>query len=188
LMLSFLMFLGMITSSFGFFPAPIGPKAPDYPSYSSSSITLPNSTSGSSQTSSSYDNEITQYRLDTKKYREEQKTFTQNKVIPYARNMFVGWVIVLIIIGIIGIILAKALSELVSGAYIFTGVWAAIFGPLGGVLWFANSLISGFAGKAEASFSVEPIFQAVGFTSIVGVIILTFLGILLFPKEKNVTI
>ena len=82
LMLSFLMFLGIVTCSFGFFPAPIGPKSPTYPSYSNTTSSLLNSMVGASQPSSSYDTEMTKYQTDMKTYQEEQKTFIQNKSFP----------------------------------------------------------------------------------------------------------
>lgn len=189
LTLSFMIFLGILSCSFGFFPAPVGPKAPTYPSYSNTSLI--GSLSGSSQATSptqtqlSYDQQMTQYQSDSKKYQEEQKIFIQGKIVPYAQGIFVSWILILIILGIIGILMARFLSELVGGAVVFTGVWSAILGPIGGMIWFMNSLVSSFAKQAEAEFSAQPIFQAVGISTIIGVIVLILLGTFLFPKIKT---
>lgn len=192
LTLSFMIFLGILSCSFGFFPAPVGPKAPAYPSYSSALPSPLSSLGGSYQTTAptqtqlSYDQQMTQYQSDLKKYQEEQKIFIQGKIIPYVQGMFISWILVLVLIGVIGILMVKYISELVGGALIFTGVWAAFVGPLGGTFWFINSLVSSFAKQVEAEFSVQPIFQAVGITTIVGAIILILLGAFLFPKIKIV--
>jgi ABC-type multidrug transport system fused ATPase/permease subunit len=168
----------VVTNTFGFFPAPEGPKAPEYPSSSS----LYNFGDDSTSRTSEYNARYQEYQKQQDQYQNEQKNFVQDKVVPYARNVFVVWVVLLIAFQVVGLTLTKYGSPLVGAAYAFSGVWAVIFGPIGGLLWFVNSLISSFSSRADQSFTVEPIFQGVGITTLIGVVVMTVLGILFYGQ------
>jgi len=174
LTLSLLIILTVITLTLGFFPAPAGPKTPEYPSYSSQSSSRYNS--------DEYKEKAQQYQEEMKKYQDEQENFVKDKVIPYARNVFVSWIVLLLVFQVIGLVLSKFGSALVGAAYAFSGVWAILFGPIGGITWFVTSLISSFSGRSEETFSVDPIFQAVGITCLIGVAVLTILGVIFYGK------
>lgn len=184
LTLSFFLVLLVITLTLGYFSAPKGPKAPKYPSSSSYM-----DSSSSSYDRNEYSKMYEQYKKERQKYEKEQKTFIQDKVVPYVRNVFVGWVVLFLLFQVIGLVLAKFGSALVGAAYSFSGLWAILFGPLSGLVWFVGSIVSGmvtsFGSEAESEFTVRPIFQAVGLTSLVGVIVLTALGVLLFGHIKT---
>ena len=183
LTLSLLLILMVGSITFGFFSAPEGPKRPQYPSYSSSS-----SFGSSSLSNSNSSANLKKYEEESKKYEEEQNNFVKDKVVPYTRNVVVAWLILLIAFEAIGIILTKFGSPLVGAGYAFSGVWAIFFGPIGGLIWFANSLVSQFSTQAEASYSVDPILQAVGIASLLGVVALTAMGILFYGKIKPAVI
>lgn len=184
-----MLFLAGVSVSFGFFSPPTGQKAPVYPEYPSSvtnsSLDLPQGSTEYKVASTKYSQDLENYKVAKKQYDQGQKGFVQNKIVPYARNMFIGWVFVLTLLAVVGLVLAKFASELVGAGFMFTGVWVAIVGPLGGLVWFANSLVSGLARQAEAEFSLDQLFQAIGLTTIIGVIILSIIGIVLFPKRKD---
>lgn len=186
LTLSLLLILMVGSITFGFFSAPEGPKRPKYPSYSSSSPF--GSSSLSNPRNSAYSTNLKKYEEESKKYEEEQKNFVKDKVVPYTRNVVVAWLILLIAFEAIGVVLTKFGSPLVGAGYAFSGVWAIFFGPIGGLIWFANSLVSSFSRQAEATFSIDPILQAVGVTSLIGVVALTALGIIFYGKIKPVVI
>src|SRR4030067_1787529 len=151
--LSFLLVLMIITLTFGFFPAPKGPEAPKYPSYSDYSYTT-SYTSTKKYDTSKYESEQKKYREDQAKYQTEQKNFVQDKVVPYTRNVFVAWVVLVLLFQIIGLFLAKFGSDFVGAAYSFSGLWAVIFGPLSGIIWAAASLVSSFSRGAEAEVTI----------------------------------
>jgi len=178
LSLSFLIVLTVVTLTFGFYSAPAGPKAPQYPSRS-----LLNSDADFD--SDSYAKQYDSYQKDQDRYEAEQKNFLNDKIVPYARNVFVIWIVLLLGFQVAGMVLSKYLSGLVGAAFSFSGVWAVVFGPLGGLLWFVNSLVSSFAGRAEEEFTVIPIFQAVGTASLIGVVVLTILGLVLYRKTRQ---
>ncbi len=186
LTLSLLLILMVGSITFGFFSAPEGPKAPTYPSLSNPSLF--GNSSITSSNSSAYSSSLKKYEEERKKYEEEQKNFVKDKVVPYTRNVVVAWLILLIAFEAIGVVLTKFGSPLVGAGYAFSGVWAIFFGPIGGLIWFANSLVSSFSRQAEATFSIDPILQAVGVVSLVGVVALTALGILFYGKIKPAVI
>lgn len=172
---SFLLVLMVVSMTFGFFPAPTGPKSPTYPT-------------SSSYSDPSYSQNLTQYDKQQKQYQESQKTFLQEKIVPYARNVFVSWIILLITFQIVGMVAGYWGSGLVGAGFSFSGVWAVIFGPLGGLLWFANSLVASLGRTADNQFSLEPIYQAIGLTSLVGVIVMSVLGVFLYGRVRQLLI
>jgi len=172
LTLSFLLVLMVVTLTFGYYSAPKGPKAPEYPAGSS--------------LSSTYQTEYDQYQKDRKKYEDQQEGFLQEKIVPYARNVFVIWIIFLLIFQVVGIVIARFGSALVGAGFSFSGFWAVVFGPLGGLLWFVNSLVSSFGRAAEQQFNPEPILQAIGITSLIGVVVISMLGTLFYGKIKDI--
>ncbi len=184
LTLSLLLILMVGSITFGFFSAPEGPKRPSYPSYSNSSSFGSSSLNNSNSAANlkKYEEESKKYQEESKVYQEEQKNFVKDKVVPYTRNVVVAWLILLVAFEAIGITLTKFGSPLVGAGYAFSGIWAIFFGPIGGLMWFASSLVSQFSTQAEASYSVDPILQAVGVVSFIGVISLTALGILFYGK------
>lgn len=169
---SFLLVLMVVSMTFGFFPAPTGPKAPTYPT-------------SSSYSDPSYSQNLAQYDKQQKQYQDSQKSFLQEKIVPYARNIFVSWIILLIMFQIFGMLIGYWGSGLVGAGFSFSGVWAVIFGPLGGLLWFANSLVASLGRSAESQFNADPIYQAIGLTCLVGVIVLMVLGIFLYGRVKQ---
>ena len=177
---SFFIFLAVVTLTFGFYQAPKGPKAPEYPSITPSySLASP-----SASNDAEYQRQMDQYEAENKKYLEGQKNFLGDEIVPYARNVFVLWIVTLLAIVGMGAVLARLGADLVGGAMAFTGVWAVIFGPLGCIIWFAQSLVRGFGGRAEEQFSVTPLLQAVGMASGIAVIILLLIGLLLFKQKQ----
>ena len=146
-------------------------------------------TSRDSYDTDEYEKQYEQYQQQMEKYNKEQKTFMQDEVVPYVRTVFVIWVVMFLLFQVIGVLLAKFGSAMVGAAYSFSGLWAILFGPLSGIIWLVGSvaigMVSSFGGEAEAEFTVRPIFQAVGLTSLIGVIVLTALGVLLFGRIKT---
>lgn len=181
---SFLLILMMVSMTVGFFPAPTGPKRPEYPKYDSSASRLQlqqNSfDNGSLNTNQdSYSAQMDEYENQLKIYEEEQKTFMQAKVIPYARNVFVVWLVLIIIFEAVGLLLSQAGDDLVGGGFALSGVWAVVFGPIGCLLWFVNSLVASMGTRVEQEYTLEPIWQALGITSLLGVVALLLLGLIL---------
>lgn len=176
--LSFLIVLSVIMLTFGFYPTPKGPKAPEYPSYSDLSVTYD---------SEAYRQRQQQYDQKQKVYQAEQKNFLQDKIVPYARNVFVFWIVMLLITAALGAAIARFVSELVGAGFAFSGVWAVLFGPLASLIWFANSLVRSFGRRAEQEFTVEPLLQAVGLTTLFSVVILAVVGVLLFRNRGVVS-
>lgn len=178
--LSFLLLLMVITLTLGYFPPPQGPKAPEYPS----SSRYPSS-SGTSYDSTDYSNQQRTYNERKKQYDEDQKRFLQDKIVPYTRNIFVSWIFMLVLFEVIGIVLVRSISEVVGAAYAFSGVWAVVFGPFGGLLWFINSIVSNFGTRAEQKISTETITTSIGMSALLGVIVLTTLGIFYFKNMRE---
>jgi hypothetical protein len=176
LTVSFLIVLTVVTLTFGFYSAPTGPKAPAFPS--STSL-------GSDFSSEAYQTQYEQYQKDRDRYEAEQKNFLKDKIVPYARNVFVIWIFILLTFQVAGMVLSKYFSGMIGAAFSFSGVWAVIFGPLGGLLWFVSSLVSSFGARAEEEFTVVPIFQAVGISGLVGVLVLTLAGIILYGRSAS---
>lgn len=192
--LSFLLIFSTITFTLGYFPPPEGPKAPEYPTYESSQLSQPlmnNSqqqkmpgqtlTPGippSVQYTDPYQEKINKYNESKKLYDQQQKTFVKNKIIPYLRNVLVGWILAVIIFEILGLVFSKLGLDILGGGYAFSGVWSAVFGPFGGLLWFISSWVYALSGKSNQEFSTDPILQAVSLTSLFGVIVLTVFGLI----------
>ena len=183
LTLSFFLVLMVLTLTFGYFPAPNGPKAPKYPS--STDYTYSSDYNTSKYENSEYQKSMKQYEEARDKYEKEQKTFIQDKVVPYVQTVFVAWIILFLLFQVIGLVLAKFGSAFVGAAYSFSGLWAILFGPLSGLVWFVSGLVTSLSGQAEEEFTVRPIFQAVGVTCLVGVIVLTALGVLFFSQVRK---
>lgn len=183
LMLSFLLVLFIVSLTLGFYPAPKGPKAPEYPtynSYDSSSYNRNTYGSGSNYGYDSYSEKMKQYDQDRKDYEAEQRTFVKRKVLPYVRNVFVFWIIVLGLFQVVGLFLARMGADLVGGAFSFSGVLAVLFGPLTGLIWFANATVQSFSGRVEEQLSLDPLWQALTIVSLLGIIGLTVVGLMLF--------
>lgn len=179
--ISFFLLLAIVTLTFGFYQAPAGPKAPAYPSITPSySMASP-----SSFNDAEYQRQMEDYQKKQTQYQEDQKHFLGQKVVPYARNVFVFWIVVLFAIVALGVLLAYLGAELAGAGLAFTGVWAVLFGPLGCMVWFAQSLVRSFGGKAEEDFSVTSLLQAVGIASGLAVLVLLILGVLLFRERRS---
>lgn len=179
LTLSFLLILTLVMLTFGFYPAPTGPKMPEYPNYASDST--------DSYDPTAYQRQMNEYTEAQETYKAQQSTFMQDHIVPYARNVFVIWILSLVVFQVVGLILIRSVSDIAGAAFSFSGVWAVIFGPLGGMLWFASSLAASFGARADQTYSAEPIFQAIGIISLLGSIILTVLGIILMKKHTPTT-
>jgi hypothetical protein len=181
--LSFMLIASMFTLTLGYYPPPSGPVRPEYPTYSNSSLQQ-NTLQNNFGTQNTYQDEYTKYQDDLKKYEEEQKGFVKDKIIPYTRNVLVGWVLAIVLFEIIGLVLTKMGQSFVGGAYAFSGVWAVVFGPVGSLIWFASAIISSFAGRANQEYTADPVFQAVSLALILGSVVLTVLGVVLFGNLK----
>lgn len=178
--LSFFIILGIFTTTLGFYPPPKGQKMPEYPKYPTVNYTDPNYQSELQK----YDVEMKKYDTDLKKYQEGQKTFAKDKIIPYARNVFVGWIMVILGIELVGLVVSSAGYQLVGGGWAFSGVWAILFGPIGSLLWYANTLIASFTRQAEQEYSTDPVLQAVAISCIVAVIAMSGVGIFLEKAKR----
>lgn len=178
--LSFLLILTILMMTLGFYPAPVGPKAPEYPTSTTTSV-YPSTTTASPD---DYTKKYAEYDQAKKQYDQDQKTFLQDKIVPYARNVVVFWVLMLVLFEIAGVILVKRFSEVVGAGFAFSGVWAVIFGPFGGILWFVNSVVSSFGSRANQTFSADIIFQSVGIMALLGVIAMTATGFYFFRKAR----
>ena len=129
-----------------------------------------------------YSEDLKKYDEDMKVYKNTQKVFIKDKIVPYVRNIFVGWIAIVILFEALAIFFIKIGSDLVGSGYAFSGVWAIIFGPIGGLIWYASALISSFSKQAEQEFSSDPVLKAVTWASIIGVVVLTLLGNFLYGK------
>ena len=194
--LSFLLVTAVYAGTLGYFPAPEGPKAPEYPDYGSLSPysqplnvfqTQPQQLNIPVQ--SEYERELEQYQKDMETYKTEQETFVDREIIPYVRNIIVAWIIVHTLFVLLGIVFIRLKSELVGSGFAFSSVWTIFFLPLACTMWYVNLMVSSFSRQSEQAFSVEPIFQAVMWTSIAGVVVLSIFGSMLygvfrFPQKK----
>lgn len=202
--LSFLLIIAVFSGTLGYFPPPEGPKAPEYPNYSdlmpyAQPLNVLNQAQvqqfGQTQpvvppVESDYDKAMREYNEAREKYEEEQSTFVEREIIPYARNVFVAWIGLQTLFVLIGILFIKINSDLVGSAFAFSSVWTIFFLPFGGIIWYASVLISSFAVRAEETYSTDPILQAIMWTSIAGVLLLTIFGNILygiipFPKGRS---
>lgn len=181
--LSFLLLLSVVAGTLSFFPPPKGPQTPKMPDYPSSSSYGSNPALYQKQ-QDDYNAQYKTYQEDTKTYQEKQKTFTQDKIVPYVRNIFVAWIGIVVVFEIIGLLFIQMNSSLVGGGFAFSGFWAVVFGPIGGMMWYASAIVSSFARTSENQFSSDPVLQAVCFASIIGVIVLSFVGFLLESRNK----
>ncbi len=181
--LSFLLILSVLMLTLGYYRAPVGPKAPEYPT-STTTPAMPSTTTSDTITSMDYTSPYTEYEKAKKQYDQDQKTFLQDKIVPYARNVVVFWVLMLVLFEVAGVILVKQFSEVVGAGFAFSGVWAVIFGPFGGILWFVNSMVSSFGNRANQTVSADIIFQSVGIMALLGVIAMTATGFYFFRKAR----
>ncbi len=198
--LSFLLIFSVITFTLGYFPPPEGPKAPEYPTYESPSYPQllnqqqktpiqslnSNTPTYPLQYNDPYQEKLKKYNVDKKLYDQQQKTFVKNKIIPYIRNILVSWILIVVLFEILGLIFSKLGLDILGGAYAFSGVWSAIFGPFGGLIWFVSSLVYALSGKSNQEYSTDPILQAISLASFFGVVILTVFG-LIFSGRFNLS-
>ena len=176
-----MLLLSVFTFTIGYYPPPEGPKKPDYPTYSPPPSLL-QSLQGTTQ--STYQYPDSGYQSELERYQEDQKTFIKDEIIPYARTVLVGWVSMIVVFEIVGVLLVKIGQSLVGGAYAFTGVWAIIFGPIGSLFWFVSSLVSSFAGRANQDYSFDPIMKTLALTFIFGSVLLTLLGLVILGNLR----
>jgi len=199
--LSFLLVTAVYAGTLGYYPAPEGPKAPEYPDYGSlSPYSQPLNVFNQTQpqqlnlpVQSEYERELEQYQKDLDAYKAEQETFVDREIIPYVRNIIVAWIIIHTLFVLLGILFIRLKSELVGSGFAFSSVWTILFLPLACTMWYVNLMISSFSRQAEQAFSIEPIFQAVMWTSIAGVVVLSIFGSMLygvfkFPQKQKVIV
>lgn len=171
----------VVAGTFGFYPAPKGAKMPESPAY-------PTYNYGDSATlakqQAEYNTKQQKYQDELKTYQNQQKTFIQNKVVPYARNVFVGWIAAIVLFEIVGLLFIKMSSSLVGSGFAFSGFFAVVFGPIGGLLFYVSWLVSSFSRGADQQFSSDPVFQAISVASLVGVVALAAVGYILELKNK----
>lgn len=209
--LSFLITMSVSAYTAAYVPPPTGPKAPEYPSYStlgtqfqaqqnpiSALLPKPSPTppvgAQNIQTQQyneayleqqrQYESKLKKYEEEKKLYDEEQKNFEKDKVIPYAQKIITGWIITFVVFQVIAMVLIKIGADIVGSAYAFSAIWAFIIGPISWISWYASILISRFAQQAELEYSYTPLYQSITWASIIGVLVLTILGILLFGRYQ----
>lgn len=180
---SFLLILTVFSATMGFYPAPKGQKMPEYPVSTNTTYDYNDPVQVQRQ-QAEYKAQQDKYQSDLKSYQEQQKTFIQDKVVPYARNVFVVWITAVVVFEIIGLLFIKMGASLVGAGFAFTGFFAVIFGPLGGLMWYVSYLVSSFARGADQQFSSDPLFQAIAVTSIIGAIALAVVGYILERFNK----
>ncbi len=129
-----------------------------------------------------YDEDMKKYQEEKKKYDEDQKNFEKDKVIPYAQKVITGWIITFVALEVIAMFFIKIGADIVGSGYAFSAIWAFIIGPISWVGWYASILISRYAMQAELEYSYTPLYQSIAWSSIIGVVILTVLGTLLFSR------
>lgn len=180
-----MLLLSAFTFTIGYYPPPEGPKAPEYPAYSPPPASFLQSLQGTTTMQQSpYPYPDNDYQTKLDRYKEDQKTFIKGEILPYTKNVLVGWVLTIVAFEIIGMLLVKMGQFLVGGAYAFTGVWAIIFGPIGSLFWFASSLIASFAGRANQDYSFDPIMKALALSLIFGSVFLTLLGLVILGNLR----
>lgn len=209
--LSFLITMSVSAYTAAYVPPPTGPKAPEYPTYPTLgtqsqmpqnpiSALLPQTkpvgqaipqniqtqqyNEAYMEQQRQYQDTLKKYEEDKKKYDEEQKNFEKDKVIPYAQKIITGWIITFVVFQVIAMFLIKIGADIVGSAYAFSAIWAFIIGPISWISWYASLLISRFAQQAELEYSYTPLYQSITWTSIVGVLVLTILGVLLFGRYQ----
>jgi hypothetical protein len=167
--LSFLLVMTLLFATLGFYPAPVGPKSPQYPntSYSTSNMSQEEIERQASR--------LAAYDRERKKYDEEQKTFASKHLLPYSRNVIVGWIGILVILQIIGVLFLRHTPH-VAGAYAFTGVWAVIFGPFVGTALIAGSVISTINASQAEPVPLDSFYKTVTFFGVLGCVALTTIG------------
>jgi hypothetical protein len=77
-------------------------------------------------------------------------------------------------------------STLVGGGFAFSGFWAVVFGPVGGLMWYVGTLVSMFANTANQSYSADPLMQTISITSFAGVVVLSVVGFFMESKNRPV--
>ena len=166
----------VVTIMIGYFPPPVGPKPPEVPGY-----TIP-TTNDTSQYQKQYDS----YTKAQTTYKVKQKKFVQDKIIPYAKNIAISYLVFSITFEVLGVIIYKFASKLVGAAYVFSVIWAILVSPFASVSFFVNTLVSSLGSQTQIDYNADSIFQAVGITSVFGVAVLTVLGIIFFPRKKKI--
>lgn len=181
--LSFMLIASMFTFTLGYYPPPEGPKRPEYPTYSPGPIPLMQSLQ---QIPYQYpqQGDYDKYQRELKQYEADQKNFIKDKIIPYTKRVLVGWILVIVLLEVIGLILTNAGQSFVGGAYAFSGVWAVIFGPIGSLVWFLSAIVSSFAGRANQDYSADPVLKAVSVALIFGSVVLTVFGLILIGNLR----
>jgi hypothetical protein len=179
--LSFFIVVGIFSATLGYYPPPKGEKMPEYPTMGKYDYNDPD---GYKKASDEYQKKSDKYSEDLEKYQEDQKSFVKKKIVPYARNVFVGWVLSIALIEIIGLVVSAAGYQLAGGGWAFAGFWTIFLGPLGSILWYVNTLISSFARQADQDFSTDPILQALAITCFVAVLLMTGVAIFLERTKR----
>ena len=198
LTLSFLLVFAVATITAGYFPAPIGPKAPEYPDTSTLDYNISPLSALSTQSQpvqaqafpsyenpqNSYQKSLSEYKAQKKQYEEDQKNFIEAKMIPYVRNVLVAWILVFVLFEVIAMVIAKLSSAVVGAGYAFSSVFAILFLPFWGSIFAINSLVSTLSQQADRTFSIDPITRTVGIVSLLAVVVLTIAGMIFFGGFK----
>lgn len=178
---SFLLILAVVTGTFGFYQAPTGAKSPESPAYPTYNYS--NQVEYAKQ-QSDYAAAQQKYQEKLKAFQVSQKNFISDKIIPYTRNVFVMWIAAVVVFELIGLLFIKMSSSMVGSGFAFTGFLAVVLGPVGGLLWYASSIVSTFSHNADQEFSSLPIYQAICVTALIGVVVLAAIGYFLELRNK----
>lgn len=183
LTLSFLLVMAVFSGTIGFYPPPKGLERPEYPTPSTDIIDY-NDPAAYERQQAEQRQKYDEYQVQVDAYEKQQKTFTQEKIVPYAQTVFAGWIIAVVLFTIIGLIMVQLGSTLVGGGFAFSGFWAVVLGPVGGFMWYAGTIVSRFANTANESYSADPLMQTICITSTVGIVVLSAVGFILESKNR----
>lgn len=138
-----------------------------------------------SPTPNLYQEKLKKYDEANKTYKAEQKIFKQNKVVPYAQGILMGWIIIFTLFSLVGFGFVKIGSPVVGAAYVISGVWAALTLPWHGVMIFTSSQVSTLTrSSGSQELVLTGFYQALAFTCIFSVVVLTVAGIIFMSEKK----
>lgn len=144
---------------------------------------------------SQYKDQLDQYEKDLTQYQKDMHNFTQNNFIPKMQKVIIISIALLVAAAIIGIILGGLGFSTLGAGYIFAGLWGLVFGPGVFAVWFARvypfpqSPYASALSDASNSyvFNYDAIIAGVGNIALLGVIILTVIGLFFLDKKLNIS-
>ncbi|HRN96300.1 MAG TPA: hypothetical protein PLD54_02545 [Candidatus Levybacteria bacterium] len=134
--------------------------------------------------SNDYSSDYEQYQQKQEQYKKDSAAFMKDEMVPYIKNMIIRHLIILVSLEVLAIFFVRFISVTVGGAYAFGGLLGVIGGVFGSVFIVPYTLVSSFASAALGQdqselFDATSFFAGIGWTAVVGVLILTVLTVLL---------